>query len=91
LKIKRLEPGLPNAPEFMVRVERFELIIKADLKSAASSNWATRARNFGIANCEFRIYEAVGYQTLIGKANPKSEIRNPQCFGTGGGIRTHTV
>ena len=39
-------------PVIVVRVERFELITRAGLKSAASSNWATRANDFELVLAE---------------------------------------
>src|SRR5213080_1981017 len=44
---------------------------KAGLKSAASSNWATRACRFRIANCGLRI-------CVLLILNPKSAFRDPQ-------------
>ena len=46
---------------------------KADLKSAASSNWATRAKNFGFEISDF------GFSAVVGPIKfPATRRRNPK-------------
>ena len=79
-------------------MERFELIIKLVLNQPPLPIGLHARNEFRISDFELRIAVCATRKLTVNRALVlnllKSEIRNPKseiAFGTGGGIRTHTV